>query len=224
MKSVKILHLDTSSKACSVGLSENGVLIALEETHDDHYAHSEKLVTLVTLCLQNSQWKLEDLSAVGVASGPGSYTGLRIGVSYAKGLCYALNIPLLSLDSLTALYHEIYPLYPHLPHLIAMDARRMEVYAKVFDSDRNCVQGAEALVVDERTFSKFPRLVVSGDANQKLQEIWSDRNYVFSDEKFFGVSGQVNTIYQKFLEGEWEDLAYFEPEYLKPFFTPAPKK
>ena len=108
-----ILHLETSTKVCSVGISKNGELIAIQEIKEDRYSHGEQLTLLIEKCLVDSNIKMPNLSAVSIASGPGSYTGLRIGTATAKGICYALDIPLIAIDALTSLIEQAKNIHPN---------------------------------------------------------------------------------------------------------------
>lgn len=224
MSDTHILHIETSTKVCSVALSKNGKLLHAKESHDDQYAHGEKLTLFIEEVMKEAKLTFQDLSAVSVASGPGSYTGLRIGVSTAKGLCYALHIPLLSVDSLTSLHELARKKYPTKEIGTMLDARRMEVYSTIYDKVGSVAKPIAADVLDEESYSEFKDLVVVGDANEKLKELWSARSVEFDDEVKPSAIGQIEITYEKFQKEDFEDVAYFEPYYLKAFFTPAPKK
>lgn len=224
MSDIHILHIETSTKVCSVALSHNGRLLHAKESNDDAYAHGEKLTLFIEEVLQEAKLTFSDLQAVSVASGPGSYTGLRIGVSTAKGLCYGLNIPLLSIDSLSSLHALARKKYPSMEIGTMLDARRMEVYSTLYDATGQVAKKISADVLDEESYSAFKNLVVVGDANDKLRDLWSSRSIVFDDEIKCSATGQIELIFEKYQQELFEDVAYFEPYYLKAFFTPAPKK
>lgn len=220
-----ILHLETSTKVCSVALSENGVLKALHEVYDDQYAHGEQLTLLVEAALKECALSPKDLSAVSIASGPGSYTGLRIGVSTAKGFCYALGIPLIAIDALTSLAavaREIYPIQALCPMI---DARRMEVYSTIFGPDGTILKPLSADILDENSYSEYGSFVFFGDGAPKMAELWKDRvGLVFDGELRCSASGQVELAWEKLQKGAVEDVAYFEPLYLKEFQGTVPKR
>lgn len=220
-----ILHLETSTKVCSVALSENGVLKALHEIHDDQYAHGEQLTLLVEAALKECALAPKDLTAVSIASGPGSYTGLRIGVSTAKGLCYALGIPLIAIDALTSLAAVARKKYPTEALCPMIDARRMEVYATIFAGDGTILKPLSADILDESSYSAFGSFVFFGDGAPKAAELWKDRTgLVFDAELRCSASGQVELAFEKLQKGQTEDMAYFEPLYLKEFQGTVPKK
>lgn len=224
MSDVILLHLETSTKVCSVVLSKNGAEIAKVESKDDAYAHGEKLTLFIQQALEEANVQIKNLSGVSVSSGPGSYTGLRIGTSTAKGICYGLNLPLLSLSSLESLGNEARKKYPNRHVCPMLDARRMEVYAAIYNPDGTVLKPITADILDEKSYAEFEPFVAVGDGMPKAKEIWGNRDIQFDSDVLCSASGQVQPVYEKFLRGEWEDLAYFEPYYLKEFYTVPPKK
>lgn len=208
-----ILHLETATKVCSVALSNNGSVISIKETVSDGYIHSESLTLFIQDVLQDAQIELSQLSAVSVSAGPGSYTGLRIGLSTAKGLCFALNIPFIAVDTLTALKNVIPT--EDIPIIPMLDARRMEVYAQVFDTDGKTLQELDAIVLSEDSFSDFEPFVVLGDGAAKCKEMWGHRNITWYENVLCSAKGQASIAYEKFQKKEFENLAYFSPIYLK---------
>jgi tRNA threonylcarbamoyladenosine biosynthesis protein TsaB len=157
--------------------------------------------------------------AVSVASGPGSYTGLRIGVSTAKGLCYALNIPLIAIDSLKSL-EQVARMNQSTATIVSMiDARRMEVFSSIYNSDGEVVKPISADVLDENSYEQFLPFTVVGDAVGKVKNLWENRNIHFEEIYIASAKGQVKIGYEKFQKQEFEDVAYFEPFYLKDFVT-----
>lgn len=220
---VFILHVETATKICSVALSKNGTLVQTKETDESDYVHGEVLTLFIEEVLAKSGISAKHLSAVSVTSGPGSYTGLRIGVSTAKGLCYALNIPLISIDALLNL--AIIANKNHLSTSICamIDARRMEVFSAIFDSNLSILKPISADILDEETYKTFEPFVVVGDGSQKVQDIWSSRNLTTDFNVKSSAIGHVSIAYQKFLNQEFEDVAYFEPFYLKDFVSTQKK-
>ena len=208
-----ILHLETATKVCSVAISNNGAVISIKETVSDGYIHSESLTLFIQDVLNQAQLALADLSAVSVSAGPGSYTGLRIGLSTAKGLCFALNIPLIAIDTLTALKNVIPS--GEMPVIPMLDARRMEVYAQVFDADGQTLQEIDAIVLTEDSFSDFEPFIVLGDGAAKCKEMWGHRNITWNEKVLSSAKGQATIAYEKFQKKEFENLAYFSPIYLK---------
>jgi tRNA threonylcarbamoyladenosine biosynthesis protein TsaB len=221
---IYILHLETSTKACSVALSRDSVLLELKESLTDDFSHSENLTNFIEEVLRNQQLTPKDLSAVSVASGPGSYTGLRIGVSTAKGLCYALGIPLIAVDSLYALAQIAKEKHPGKRLGMAIDARRMEIFSAIYAEDLSVLKVISADIVDEQSYHEFEPFVVAGDSNEKLKTLWANRNVQFDDSVHCSAAGQVVEATRKFSAGIFEDVAYFEPFYLKDFVTVQPKK
>lgn len=214
-----ILNIETSTKACSVSLGVDGKLIALKEESSDKYIHSEKLNLFIEDVFTQTDFTLKDLDAICVTKGPGSYTGLRIGVSSAKGLCYALEIPLISMDSLSVLANSVIEnnsieegtlLTPMI------DARRMEVYTATFDSKGKMKSPISAEVIDADTFDNNQKRLLFGDGAEKCKEVLENSNIEFI-EQFSTAKGMVKISYTKFKANEFEDVAYFEPFYLKDF-------
>lgn len=211
-----LLHIETSTKVCSVALSKDGQLCAAEELEEQGYSHGENLTIFIERVLTSANITANQLSGISVASGPGSYTGLRIGVATAKGLCYALKIPLLAIDSLTALAALV---DSDTNKCAVLDARRMEVYNCIFDAEGNKLKEITADIIDENSYREFEPFVFFGDGAEKLTEIWSNRNCTINSEIKSSAIGQVKIAYQKFQNEEFEDVAYFEPFYLKDFIA-----
>lgn len=211
-----ILHLETATKVCSVALSKNGKLIQLIESKDEQYSHGEKLTLFIEEILQKEKINIKHLQAISLSSGPGSYTGLRIGVSVAKGLCYSLNIPLIAIDSLTSI-HEIAKIkYPNQTIIPMIDARRMEVFCSIFKAETQ-IKEIKAEILEENSFSELEPFVVCGDAVTKLKDFWKDRNIILDETLISSASGQVSLAFEKYQNKQFEDVAYFEPFYLKNF-------
>lgn len=214
----RVLHIETATKVCSVALSENGQLVGVNEIEEDGFAHGEKLTILIQELLKEKQLSTNDLDAVSVSSGPGSYTGLRIGVSTAKGICYAMQIPLIAIDALTSL--AVLAAKKYDQNICAViDARRMEVYNLVTTKDLQPLKEITADIITEESYREFDPFVVCGDGAEKLQEIWKDRNCVFDLDIKSSATGQVELAYDKYVNEQFEDLAYWEPFYLKDFIV-----
>lgn len=214
-----ILHLETATKVCSVALSRDGVLIALKEQADEGYSHGENLTIFIQQVMNQADIRFEELSAVSIASGPGSYTGLRIGASTAKAICYACEIPLIAIDALTTLAVIAQKKYPNRILCPVIDARRMEVYNLILNHDLVPQKEISADIIDEKSYRSFEPFVCFGDGANKLQEIWIDRQITFDLQIHASASGQVKLAYEKFLAGTTEDVAYWEPFYLKDFIV-----
>ena len=216
---MKILHLETSSKNCSVAISDGEKLLSLCEEVSDNYKQSESLHTFVEWVLEGAEIQLKDLQAISLGSGPGSYTGLRIGAASAKGFCFGLQIPLISIESLETLiepflnkgYDFIIPL---------IDARRMEVYTAVFDGiSGEKLLATEAKILEETSFQDFPdkKIIFVGDGAKKAKEILQLETADFEENVFPSAKFLIKKSLEKFLTKDFEDIAYFEPYYLKDF-------
>jgi tRNA threonylcarbamoyladenosine biosynthesis protein TsaB len=212
-----ILHLETSTKVCSVALSRDGKLIALKEIAEENYSHAENITLFIEDVLKQAEISVKDIQAVSVSSGPGSYTGLRIGVSTAKGLCYPLNIPLIAIDSLTALAEIAREKHPSSNLCPLIDARRMEVFNAIYNQEGEQIKPISADVIDEETYSSYTPFIYFGDGAVKLHEVWKDKNCTIDSTILSSAKGQVSIAHKKFLNNDFEDVAYFEPFYLKDF-------
>lgn len=212
-----ILNIETATKKCSVAVGLNGSLVAFQEIAEEHFSHAEKLHLFIEQALQEAAINFSELSAIAVSKGPGSYTGLRIGVSAAKGLSYALQIPLLSVDTLKVIAKQLSTSKGYIVPMI--DARRMEVFTQVFDASCNEISKAKALIVTPEAYSEFnSNLHLLGDGALKCKEILSDSRFIYHPKNIFPSAKEMVAIsYEKFLKNDFEDLAYFEPFYLKDF-------
>lgn len=212
-----LLNIETATKNCSVSVAKNGEIILCKETAEEGYSHAEKLHVFIEEVLQEVGITFKDLKAVAVSQGPGSYTGLRIGVSAAKGLCYALDIPLISVDTLASLANQVVENDGMIIPMI--DARRMEVYSAVFNSNKKMIREVKAEILTEESFSDYTEKVYFvGDSNEKAKSILTKSNFIFLDEIVYPSSKSMSAIsYRKFLASDFEDVAYFEPYYLKDF-------
>jgi len=223
-----ILNLETSTKACSVSLAKDGVLLSLQEASEEKFSHAEKLHLFIEKAIREADIQLKDLDAIAVGMGPGSYTGLRIGVSSAKGLAYGLDKPLIAISSLQTLAAAGVLEQPDLKYFCPMlDARRMEVFTAVYDQSLQIVEPIEAIVLESDFRSKQleeDKVVFLGDGSEKLKSIVTNENAVYVDIKYPSSKEMIEFSHQKFMKSEFEDSAYFEPFYLKDFVAGKPKK
>lgn len=219
-----ILHLETSTKVCSVAISNNGKLEFFKEIQEEGYSHGENLNVFIEIVCSKTGVSLNDLSAISVASGPGSYTGLRIGAATAKSLCYSLGIPLIAIDALTCLTELAKEKYPDKNLCALIDARRMEVYNLFVDSNGNKLKEITADIIDEKTYDEYTPFVSFGDGAEKLKDIWKNKDCIIDASILSSAKGQTKLSYQKFIENDFVDVAYWEPFYLKDFIVGKKKK
>lgn len=220
-----ILHIDSTTKICSIALSKCDVLIELVETDAEKLAHSEKLHVFIEDCLNKASIQPTDLSAIAISKGPGSYTGLRIGVSAAKGLCYGLNIPLIAVDTLTAMANSVTPSVEKEAILIPMiDARRLEVFCSI-QQDGTVLKTVHARVLDEEPITGFEneKGYFFGDGAEKAIDVLPN-NFQFIANQTTSAKNLINIAWEKYSNNDFEDTAYFEPFYLKEFRAGKPKK
>lgn len=216
---MKILHIETSSKNCSVAISDGEELLCLCEEVSENYKQSESLHTFVEWALEGAEITLKDLDAISLGKGPGSYTGLRIGAASAKGFCFGLNIPLIATNSLEAMIESFLNKgYDYIIPLI--DARRMDVYTAKFDGNSGeMLTETEAKILDENSFQELvdKKVAFVGDGAEKAKEILKLPNATFDEKIFPSAQYLIKTAIQKFEAKEFEDVAYFNPLYLKEF-------
>ena len=216
-----ILNIESSTTNCSISLANNGKLISVREFNEKNYSHSTKMHSFIEEVLKNSNISVNKLSAIAVSSGPGSYTGLRIGVSAAKGLCYALQIPLISVPTLKVLARQINIKGKDLI-IPVLDARRDEVYSAVYNSKYELVRNIFPEIIDSESFielAKENKLYFIGNGQEKCERlIRKNSNLIFSNYDTFPSSKEMVLIsYEKFKKSKFEYVAYFEPDYLKKF-------
>jgi len=214
-----ILHLETATKVCSVAISNNGKLVACKEIQEDGYSHGENLNFFIENVCEELKITLKDLSAVSVASGPGSYTGLRIGAATAKSLCYSLDIPLIAIDALTCLTELAREKYTNMNFCAVIDARRMEVYNLFTDTNGDTLKNISADIIEEDSYNEFLPFVCFGDGAEKLKDIWKDRDCIIDASIQSSAIGQSRLSYELFTEKNFVDVAYWEPFYLKDFIA-----
>ncbi|MDH4404029.1 MAG: tRNA (adenosine(37)-N6)-threonylcarbamoyltransferase complex dimerization subunit type 1 TsaB [Flavobacterium sp.] len=219
-----ILNLETATKNCSVSISQNGKTILCKEMAEAGYSHAEKLHVFIEECLQELKLTPKDLSSVAVSQGPGSYTGLRIGVSAAKGLCFALHIPLIAIDTLLVLASQLTISEGIIIPMI--DARRMEVYSAIFTSKLDKIREVQAEILTENSFKEIAESIhFVGDCAEKAKTVLTDTNFIFHEEIIYPSANEMSALsYQKFQQSKFEDVAYFEPYYLKDFMATVSKK
>ncbi|MRI63106.1 tRNA (adenosine(37)-N6)-threonylcarbamoyltransferase complex dimerization subunit type 1 TsaB [Ornithobacterium rhinotracheale] len=213
-----ILNIETSTRNCSVSVARDGELVALCEESKENYEHAEKLHRFMQWALEAEDLSFEDLDAVCVSKGPGSYTGLRIGVSAAKGLCFSLNIPLLSLNSLEILARSVEN--ENINYIISMiDARRKEVYTATFTPQMQIIEKTNAKILDETSFQSFndKKIIVLGDGANKASEILKLENATYLTESLPSAKDMCAESFKLYQNQQFEDVAYFEPFYLKDF-------
>ena len=214
-----ILHLETATKVCSVALSLNGKLISCKESNDDQFIHGEALSTYIIDVLSEATIELSQVVAVSISSGPGSYTGLRIGASTAKGLCFGLSIPLIAIPSLYSLIVLAKQKHSKSTIYALFDARRMEVFSQLVDENMTELKPVGPEILDELTGSTFEPFLAVGDGARKVSTLWQDRNVEFDDTILPSALGQIEMAYQKYCLGDFEDLASFVPNYGKEFHS-----
>ncbi len=220
---MNILLIETATQICSVVLATDGKVIARRES-DTPNAHSTRLSVFIDEVLKESRLTTHDLNAVCVSAGPGSYTGLRIGVSTAKGFCYALGLPLLSVPtllSMAALYQRRHPDY-HGFVCPMIDARRMECYTMIVDSEKLEVErDTHADVIEPGCFDEWlnrGEVVFIGDGAEKTKDILGAHQNALYDSDFrLSAEGMIELAETRLRDGKTEDVAYFEPFYLKDF-------
>lgn len=219
-----ILNLETATKNCSVSISQNGKTILCKEMAEAGYSHAEKLHVFIEESLKESKLSFNDLSAIAVSQGPGSYTGLRVGVSAAKGLCFALNLPLISVDTLQVLASQLSITEGVVIPMI--DARRMEVYSAIFTSKFDKIREVQAEILTENSFEGISETIhFVGDCAEKAKTVLTNANFIFHEEIIYPSANEMGVLsYQKFQQNEFEDVAYFEPYYLKDFMVTVAKK
>jgi tRNA threonylcarbamoyladenosine biosynthesis protein TsaB len=217
--SIYILNIETSTKACSVAIHNDGKLLNCKESVTEEFSHSEKLLLFISDIMNESRINFSQLNAVAVSMGPGSYTGLRIGVSTAKGLCYALDIPLISVSTLQAMAYGMLSVSKADLFCPMIDARRMEVYSAFFDSDNIMVRKIQADIVDGSSYDVElkKKVIFFGDGSDKLKGVIKHKNAIFQSD-FYPSAEFIGVLsYNRFVESNFEDIAYFEPYYLKDF-------
>jgi len=228
-----IICLETSTSLCSVALCDKDGVVAVRES-DESKSHASQLSVFIHELLSGAGLKASELEAVAVSKGPGSYTGLRIGVSTAKGICYAASIPLIGIETTLSMFHGItdtiksrYGTDKTSLFVPMLDARRMEVYYSILASDGKIVREISAEIIDENSFRDIPEnimILIFGDGSSKCRQVSERGNMKLAEEFRISATQMYEPAYKAFREQRFEDVAYFEPFYLKDFITSRPKK
>lgn len=221
---IYILNIETSTRNCSVSISQNGETIACREVAEIGFSHAERLHVFFEEVLKDCNIIFDQLNAVAVSQGPGSYTGLRIGVSAAKGLCYSLNIPLIAVDTLEILAKKLTVESGFIVPMI--DARRMECYTGIFDKNHQKVRPVLAEIITENSYQDIDETIhLIGDGTEKCKTILTQNKFVFHDEILFPSANEMAQLaFEKYKKSDNVDVAYFEPFYLKEFYNPLVSK
>lgn len=223
-----ILNLDTATEICSVALADDDHLLALRETHDKR-SHAGTLLPFIEEILNECHLAPTDLQAVAISMGPGSYTGLRIGTSTAKGLCYALQIPLIAIPTLQIIaagaQREQKGSSQNTIYIPMLDARRMEVYTCMYDHNLQSLSDVQALIVNE-TYLASPQpeatLIFCGNGVDKCEDWCAKHPNALIDKSLLSARNMLSLSAQKFAQQQFEDMAYFEPFYLKEYIAAKP--
>ncbi len=216
-----ILSVDTSTSICSVALHQDGKLIAHTETFLER-SHSRNIAHMVDHILAICEIAPQALDAYAVSAGPGSYTGIRIGMSTLKGYCFALEKPLISVSSLYSLAAKLEQKQPGLIYAPMIDARRMEVYTALFDAELNEITKEAALILEENSFQEQlsnKKVLFGGDGCAKFQTICPSEAALFAINTYPSAEFMGKKAFENFINLKFEDIAYFEPNYIKEFHT-----
>jgi tRNA threonylcarbamoyladenosine biosynthesis protein TsaB len=214
----RILCLETATTNCSVAIAVDGIVTVIKEDNDASYSHAELLHVFIEEVLAEADVPLNRLDAIAVSMGPGSYTGLRIGVSAAKGLCFTLDLPLIAIPTLTSLAHQVVSSPKFIIPMI--DARRMEVYSGIFNSEREQIRDTKAEIITGSSFDyhlEQGEVVFIGNGVEKFSALCAHKNASFLTSNLPSAQQMAQLAEVKFKEGSFENVAYFEPFYLKDF-------
>ncbi|NSW93311.1 MAG: tRNA (adenosine(37)-N6)-threonylcarbamoyltransferase complex dimerization subunit type 1 TsaB [Bacteroidales bacterium] len=226
-----ILCIETSTKVCSVALVSPHGPVAVRES-DEGKSHASLLTIFIKEILSRAGIEAKDLDAVAVSKGPGSYTGLRIGVSVAKGITYAVSVPLIGIETTHSMFYGIdepvrhrYNAFEDSLFVPMLDARRMEVYYSVFDSKGSIIKEVRPEIITSDHFMEYPeklKIFIFGDGAEKCKPVLKRKNIIFIDEYRITASHMYIPAYEAFYEKKFEDIAYFEPFYFKDFIATRP--
>jgi len=228
-----IICLETATNLCSVALCNSAGVISLRESNESK-SHSSMLTLFIEEILKENGIRAGDLEAIAVSKGPGSYTGLRIGVSVAKGIAYAASIPLIGIETTLSMFWGISGKRKESPgadintlFCPMLDARRMEVYYAIYDAGGKTIKNISAEIISDDSFSNIPesqKIIFFGDGAAKCKEVIKRTNSHFADDFRISASYMHRPVIQAFKDCHYEDVAYFEPLYLKDFITSKPRK
>ncbi len=225
-----ILNIETSTSVCSVALARDSKLLSVKEI-DGENSHSSVITLFIDEVIKKAGVELSSLDAIAVSKGPGSYTGLRIGVSTAKGLCYAIDKPLIAVSTLQSMAYRMSKRYisknpknnPEVLFCPMIDARRMEVYAALYDVNNCIIRNISADIINKDSYSNFlekRKVYFFGNGASKCKALLShNKNAVFIDNMNASAVNMIDLAEKKYQEKDFEDLAYFEPFYLKDFLA-----
>lgn len=219
-----ILNIETATKNCSVALAKEGKTILYKEIAEEGYSHAERLHVFIEEIIKEAGITYQDISAIAVSQGPGSYTGLRIGVSAAKGLCFAMGIPLIAVDTLQILASQAKVANGFI--IPMLDARRMEVYSAIYTPNFENKRAVQAEIITENSFDDLEETIYFvGDCAEKCKPVLIKENFIFLEEIKYPSAKEMSFLsYEKYQKNDTVDVAYFEPYYLKDFMMTASKK
>ena len=215
-----ILNIETATTNCSVSLSKGGETLVLKEDYNSNFSHAESLHLFIEEVISSANLKPSQIDAVAVSMGPGSYTGLRIGVSSAKGLCFSLDKPLISVSTLESLSLQVSIEKGFIVPML--DARRMEIYSAIFDSNHLQIRDIQAQILDENSFLDYlekDKVYFIGTGVEKTKSIIKHKNAVFIENKLPSANQMGLIAFNKYTNNDFQNVAYFEPFYLKDFIS-----
>lgn len=215
-----ILNIETSTTNCSVSLSNGGETLVLKEDYNSNFSHAESLHLFIEEVISSAKIKPSQIDAIAVSMGPGSYTGLRIGVSSAKGLCFSLDKPLISVSTLESLSLQVKIENGFIVPML--DARRLEIYSAIFDANHLQIRDIQAQILDESSFLDYlekDKVYFIGTGVEKTKTIIKHKNAVFIENKLPSANEMGLIAFNKYANNDFENLAYFEPFYLKDFIS-----
>lgn len=215
-----ILCIETATNVCSVALIRGDVSINSLECKENN-AHSKMLATLTQKVFENTYFSMQELSAVAISRGPGSYTGLRIGASMGKGIAFGLNIPLIAVDTLQILAKAMQEKYPNCTYLPMIDARRMEVYSCLYNENLNPLKEISADIVESDLYERFEaqKIILAGDGAEKCKQVLTHSRYILDKDIYLQAKYMKDFVFEKYKKNVFENTAYFEPYYLKNFIA-----
>jgi tRNA threonylcarbamoyladenosine biosynthesis protein TsaB len=228
-----VLCIETATNLCSVALCSSEKVISIRESTEIK-SHASMLTVFIDEMLKSNGIRARDLEAVAVGKGPGSYTGLRIGVSVAKGIAYAASVPIIGIDTTITMFRgmhsRIHDITGDIENTLLcpmIDARRMEVYDAIYDAEGNTFREISAEIISETSFTEIPeskKIIFFGDGSSKCREHIRRKNVYFAEDFRISASRMQIPAYHALNKRHFEDVAYFEPFYLKDFITSLPRK